>query len=308
MYPDIPFSIVSAMRTFDAQKTIWEGKWDGSYNYLSDPVDRALGILTYSSMPSTSRHHWGTDFDLTNLESDYWTSGNGLFLYNWLVSNAHNWGFYQPYIAGRATGYSEERWHWSYASLSIPLIQDWFNNRNAILNSMNGAFEGSETANSLASTYVFAVNPVLLPAGSADPNDYETNFFCTDTQTPLLQDPCSSASMTMIPTNSTVRSLSCCKVECSGSFRLVTYGESTGYVNDNVLRSCNGTSIVRSSSGFIDTASKQTSTVGTMKPTSSGSGKSIGKSDTVKSTPQVEESSATAIFVNGLLLLVSVLV
>ena len=32
-------------------------------------------------MPSTSRHHWGTDLDLNNLNNSYFTSGKGKKIY-----------------------------------------------------------------------------------------------------------------------------------------------------------------------------------------------------------------------------------
>lgn len=61
--PELPknLPIVSATRNLTSQKNIWEGKWNGSYKNITNPVLRGLAILEYSSMPGTSRHHWGTD-------------------------------------------------------------------------------------------------------------------------------------------------------------------------------------------------------------------------------------------------------
>src|SRR5690625_6663701 len=73
----IVFQIRSATRNFEYQKSIWERKWNGESpiengeilpETTSDPVERALKILRYSSMPGSSRHHWGTDIDLRSEE------------------------------------------------------------------------------------------------------------------------------------------------------------------------------------------------------------------------------------------------
>ena len=55
----ITFTIISGTRNFYNQKGIWERKWE-NFEAPSD-LQKALKILNYSSMPMTSRHHWGTD-------------------------------------------------------------------------------------------------------------------------------------------------------------------------------------------------------------------------------------------------------
>ncbi len=106
--------IISATRNRTYQKGIWNRKW---LTFGGDESDRAQRILQYSSMPGTSRHHWGTDFDLNALENSYFESGEGAKIYAWLQANAAKYGFYQPYTAFnpyRDAGYREEKWHWSY--------------------------------------------------------------------------------------------------------------------------------------------------------------------------------------------------
>ncbi len=121
--------IKSPTRNFFRQKAIWEAKWKGERKVegknlalsIKDPQARALAILRYSSMPGTSRHHWGTDIDLNEFENDYFKSGKGLEEYNWLLAHAHQYGFCQPYTekgTKRPDGYEEERWHWSYTPLA----------------------------------------------------------------------------------------------------------------------------------------------------------------------------------------------
>jgi len=126
--------IKSATRNFFSQKNIWEAKWMGKRKTTGvkdikkefpNPKDRALKILEFSSMPSTSRHHWGTDLDLNNFTNKYFESGQGKKEYDWLVKHAADFGFYQPYSkkdAARPHGYNEEKWHWSYLPLSKKYI------------------------------------------------------------------------------------------------------------------------------------------------------------------------------------------
>ena len=114
----IQLIIVSATRNRSYQSGIWNRKWT---SFGGEESSRAERILQYSSMPGTSRHHWGTDFDLNALENSYFEDGEGLKIYTWLNANAANFGFYQPYIAFnnyREQGYREEKWHWSYFPLA----------------------------------------------------------------------------------------------------------------------------------------------------------------------------------------------
>ena len=112
----INLTIVSATRNFDRQRQIWERKW---INTQGNDSTKIRSIMHYSSMPGTSRHHWGTELDFISVETNYWTHGEGLRIYKWLCANAHKFGFFQPYTADPArTGYAEERWHWSYRPLS----------------------------------------------------------------------------------------------------------------------------------------------------------------------------------------------
>ncbi|MBS1557944.1 MAG: M15 family metallopeptidase [Bacteroidetes bacterium] len=149
--------IISATRNFDLQKKIWENKWIGktpvegkNLTTISDLKERARLIMLYSSMPGTSRHHWGTDVDLNSLDNRYFEGGEGLKIYQWLTSHAAAYGFCQPYTSktsGR-TGYEEEKWHWSYSPLSKYFLQEY--QRQVSYNDISG-FMGSEQAQPLGS-------------------------------------------------------------------------------------------------------------------------------------------------------------
>jgi LAS superfamily LD-carboxypeptidase LdcB len=143
----IDLKILSGTRNYYEQKTIWERKWK-KYNNLN-PIDRSKKILEYSSMPSTSRHHWGTDIDLNSLNNSYFNTGKGLSVYKWLKSNANRFGFYQVYTNKKTngrTGYNEEKWHWSYLPLASKYLE--YYNSNIEAKDISG-FEGSELADKL---------------------------------------------------------------------------------------------------------------------------------------------------------------
>ena len=144
--------IISATRNFESQKQIWENKWNGKVRVegkdlstLKNKEERARIILRYSSMPGSSRHHWGTDMDLNSLENSYFASGDGLKTYQWLTSHASEYGFCQPYTSKKTgrTGYEEEKWHWSYLPLSKPLLDAYI---KIIHNDDITGFKGCETA------------------------------------------------------------------------------------------------------------------------------------------------------------------
>ncbi|MFM8914208.1 MAG: M15 family metallopeptidase [Flammeovirgaceae bacterium] len=147
--------VISATRNFSAQKNIWENKWNGKVRVenkdlttVNNLSERARLILLYSSMPGTSRHHWGTDMDLNSLENGYFASGQGLKIYNWLLANASTYGFCQPYTSkdkGR-TGYEEEKWHWSYLPLSKVLLTEY---KKQVSYKDVAGFAGSEVAEKL---------------------------------------------------------------------------------------------------------------------------------------------------------------
>ena len=97
-------------------------------------------------MPGTSRHHWGTDIDLNNLEPSWFKSGEGAKIYAWLDAHANEFGFCQPYTKkgeDRPFGYNEEHWHWSYVPISKPLTE--FARQN-LTNDMIEGFKGAEAA------------------------------------------------------------------------------------------------------------------------------------------------------------------
>lgn len=142
----IILKVISGGRNFQMQKSIWERKWNARRPKFKTDKETALDILKYSSMPGTSRHHWGTDLDINSLEPSYFASGRGKLEYDWLQKNAARFGFCQTYDnksnSGRS-GYSEEKWHYSYMPISTVLMSQY--NEKISYEKING-FAGSQTA------------------------------------------------------------------------------------------------------------------------------------------------------------------
>lgn len=148
----IALNIVSATRTFDVQKSIWDAKWTGTrlvdgqnVDTIPNALKRARAVLTYSAMPGTSRHHWGTDVDINNTDTSYFNSEKGKKELKWLQQHAHEFGFYQPYAGAqfKSNGHYEEPWHWSYVALSKKYLRCY---RQVIRYQDIYYFEGCETA------------------------------------------------------------------------------------------------------------------------------------------------------------------
>lgn len=140
----IQLIIISGTRNFQYQKAIWDRKWQNSE--AETDLARAKEILLYSSMPMTSRHHWGTDIDLNNLSNSWFGEGEGKKIYDWLKAYANDFGFYQPYTEkslSNRTGYEEEKWHWTYMPLAGPYL-DYYNQH--VNNEDINGFEGFELA------------------------------------------------------------------------------------------------------------------------------------------------------------------
>lgn len=155
----ITLKIISSERNFDKQKDIWEGKWARFAKDAPAAKDRALKILEYSAMPGASRHHWGTDVDLNDLNNPSFEK-NGRFekAYAWLTVHAHEYGFCQPYTAGRTAGYREEKWHWSYTPLSKTFLEQY---KTHITDARIKGFKGDQTAAEIGilKNYVLGINP-----------------------------------------------------------------------------------------------------------------------------------------------------
>ena len=163
-YPNIPFIVVSATRNYTYQNGIWQRKWDALVPKLNNPQKIAEQILKLSSMPGTSRHHWGTDIDITSVSSEYFKNDKqGIILYKWLRENLPKYGFCQPFNEGRKGGYLPEEWHWSYKPIAKQYIAEYKaildSNPQMIMQNLNFTGYDKITLENLVKEYVLTVNP-----------------------------------------------------------------------------------------------------------------------------------------------------
>ncbi len=123
----------SSFRSYEHQRKIWNDKADGkralrSKTGITLKYDELnceeifWAILNWSSIPGSSRHHWGTDIDI--YDHSQYKDGKVLKLANEeyqgsgpnsKISDAlfeHNDLFYRPYLDGKS--YQMELWHLSH--------------------------------------------------------------------------------------------------------------------------------------------------------------------------------------------------
>nr|WP_173427057.1 M15 family metallopeptidase [Kordia jejudonensis] len=134
----ISIHVVSSYRNYAHQNRIWERKYTRFTKQGLSPINAIKKIIEYSTIPGTSRHHWATDIDIIDKNASYSGDvlvpkkfhGDGPFckLREWLENNANSFGFYIVYTdkAGRK-GFKYEPWHYSYAPISKPMLQEYKN-------------------------------------------------------------------------------------------------------------------------------------------------------------------------------------
>jgi len=127
--------VVSSYRNYAHQNRIWERKYKKFTQEGLSPIEAIQKIIEYSTIPGTSRHHWGTDIDIVDgnafqpkdgllLEQNF--EGDGPFcpFKEWLDIHANTFGFYLVYTNDKKRkGFKYEPWHYSYAPLSIAMLK-----------------------------------------------------------------------------------------------------------------------------------------------------------------------------------------
>jgi len=132
------FKIASAFRSYEHQLKIWNEKVQGKrtiYSRSEEPIDHTQlndedlmwAILNWSAIPGTSRHHWGTDFDIYDhsqyksgkklnlLRSEYEEGGENFQLVTFLSKKQIL--LFRPY-GQNGTGHGFEPWHFSHQQTS----------------------------------------------------------------------------------------------------------------------------------------------------------------------------------------------
>ena len=130
----IELEIISGYRSYDQQKRIWNRKFLANKNAGLNPEENIKKIIEYSTLPGTSRHHWGTDIDLIDgaqpregdvlLAEKFHQNGPYDNMRKWMDQNAENFGFVRPYSNNISRkGFYYEPWHFSYAPIAIPILE-----------------------------------------------------------------------------------------------------------------------------------------------------------------------------------------
>lgn len=125
--------IVSGYRSFQRQYQIFENKYKRYLKAGDSPEEALLRTIEYSTIPGSSRHHWGTDFDLIDISkpipkdpllADHF-HGNGIYadFKKWLDEKAESFGFYEVYTnEPERKGFYYEPWHFSYKPIAVPML------------------------------------------------------------------------------------------------------------------------------------------------------------------------------------------
>lgn len=173
----IDIKIVSSYRSFDRQAAIFERKYLKYTDDGMEPLDAIEKIIEYSTIPGTSRHHWGTDVDLIDgspkvdgdvlVASKFETEGPYEKFKLWMDENSEKFNYYLVYTNNpKRRGFKYEPWHYSYAPLSKPMLKT-FRLKNILKKLKAEDFLGSdELTTEFIKTYIedniLDINPQLL--------------------------------------------------------------------------------------------------------------------------------------------------
>ena len=130
----IDIKVVSAHRSYHRQREIWNAKYKTLTLQGLPAKDAIQEIITYSTLPGTSRHHWGTDIDIIDnanpqsgdvlLAEKFYGDGPSSALRSWMIRNAADYGFLEVYTDHpNRKGFAHEPWHYTYHSLSKAYLE-----------------------------------------------------------------------------------------------------------------------------------------------------------------------------------------
>ena len=126
----IKIKIVSGFRDFYRQQTIWNNKYKKfTEEFLLDGPSAIQEIIRFSTIPGTSRHHWGTEIDVIDenfkneknllIAKKYEEGGIFNSLKKWMDKNSEKFGFYIVYDDNdKRPGFEYEPWHYTYKPVS----------------------------------------------------------------------------------------------------------------------------------------------------------------------------------------------
>lgn len=170
--------VVSSYRSYSHQNGIWERKYK---NYRGQGLSHQKTIekiIRYSTIPGTSRHHWGTDLDIIDstrgipsnpLSEVHFNEGGRMRKFKlWLDENSEKYGFYLVYTnkAGRK-GFEYEPWHFSYKPTAVKMLKEYKELDIKKILQSNQLMGSENFTDEFISKYrtenILDINPLLLP-------------------------------------------------------------------------------------------------------------------------------------------------
>ena len=170
--------VISSYRSFNHQKSIWDRKYNKFTKNGLSPQKAIEKIILYSTIPGTSRHHWGTDLDIIDgkvgivdnpLNEKHFNKGGVYHPFKlWLNENAHKFDFYEVYTNDKKRkGFAYEPWHFSYKPISCVMLNQYtfldFPKLIEGLNIKGNINFTSEVINKYLNENILDINPKLLP-------------------------------------------------------------------------------------------------------------------------------------------------
>lgn len=169
---------ISSYRSYADQKRIFERKFQAFTKEGDSGEDAIERIIEYSTLPGTSRHHWGTDIDIVQagqtvdgdslLEEHFEPGGAFRALKEWLDQNATDFDFYLVYTKdANRKGFNYEPWHLSYAPESVNLLKNYLRKKviNRVLAQKVIGYDhlSEDRLNRYQEEHLLGINPKLLP-------------------------------------------------------------------------------------------------------------------------------------------------
>lgn len=176
---NIDIKILSGYRRFYDQLRIWNDKYSKFKKLKISEEEIFNRISTYSAIPGTSRHHWGTEIDIIDanvihskksylVPQHYSTDGIYKQLHQWMSTYGQEFGFYLVYTDNvYRNGFRFEPWHYSYKPLAKRYLK-YFSRLDPVECVKDEKIGGNDylDKNCLLSyfhTHLLGINPELLP-------------------------------------------------------------------------------------------------------------------------------------------------
>lgn len=174
---NIHIQVVSSYRSYAHQNRIWERKYKENINSGLNPTESIKKIIEYSTIPGTSRHHWGTDLDIidgnapqpANVLHPRHFNDSGCYskLKKWMDKHANDYGFHLVYTnLTNRQGFKYEPWHYSYKPLSKAYLKAFQKRDLKHIITSEDLLGGDHFSDEFISNYlnqnILDINPELL--------------------------------------------------------------------------------------------------------------------------------------------------